>query len=908
VTYQLPSNYSSLTVTWSSESSGYATNATITADVKSIPIFTDTGTGEVNQARIILRALDGNYITSGNIIDIHDRFQIECTDLGGNSYDRTFEVIDIIPSQSKSEGTLLTLDCLGIEYHTQQIHMSKPYYFENAFNVVKDIGDIYEENNGSKQPLISSHDSVWNNTLGNDAPKYTVNNYEYGIAEDSCYNRWMDVLEKLGASVSSGGALTFFELSFTTPTVNQIALRFRASGDNTPTVTLKNAKVTNPKTVGEQEGMLSNPTGTNVLAWGSPEHGTLPVGYSKYFSGTEFFTFRPEWVSGLTGGYPQDAIVKVTTASTQISKHYISLVDSNTQTPGNPSFWTQIDMSDSQGEVNGDNVQYSPWTDGKAQYWKNSMANPSGTTNFAWDCNLVIWDDGYFRTWVDARATSDSALTSLIDNGSANEGYAFDYTDVTTLPRGFRVLVDSGSSSPSDALANFGNMIAEWTGSEWRKKYSFDSTNDKVQIAVLDEAKIYQGDNFGTTPTWTALDTADYGNDCFHPVTSITNTTGIDLVNGVARPDITDSTNHPDITKYGSPFGTNIDSALKFTYTWNSIGSADINTQTGDYYKRGGWANFRLPYPVNDYNTISDTVGGLYKPSTIDLQNMHNLSDGNRGFNQGDSSEDLGAINGVAFWLKFSNSSVADIDANDQFRVFMIDTSDNVVYADFNIEFRDHWEDIRIPISSFRVYRGRTPAHGLDNAFTLVPPKDLSAVNQFEPRNVKFVGIQWQLSYDEYDRYNPVAATIESGSVETLVNAVAGGTIDLYIDGFRFTKPLLVTSGKNLTRNLEPNFLQRGNITNYWQLLNDAKSQLEIEQFRHKEYNIETSGDDIFDIPFGDSFLLENDNLVYLSSPNSNESTNKIQLVAKRVEYSITKPEQGIGGLRRRINGSKVFT
>src|SRR6056300_1459772 len=161
----MPSNYSSLTVTWFDETGGYVTSADITSDVKSIPQFTDTGTGEVNSARVVIRALDGAYNVSGNIIDVFDRIQIQCTDLGGNTYDRTFEVIDIIPSVSKSEGALLTLDCLGIEYHTQHVHVSKPFYFENAYNVVSDLGDMYEENNGTRQPVISNHNTVWNGSV-----------------------------------------------------------------------------------------------------------------------------------------------------------------------------------------------------------------------------------------------------------------------------------------------------------------------------------------------------------------------------------------------------------------------------------------------------------------------------------------------------------------------------------------------------------------------------------------------------------------------------------------------------------------------------------------------------------------------------------------------------------------------
>ena len=907
MTWQLPSNYSSLTVTWYDATDSYSTTANITPDVKAIPLFTDTGTGEVNQARIILRALDGKYIVSGNIIDVYDRFHITCTDLGGNVYNRFFEVIDMIPSQGKGEGTLLTIDCLGIEYHLQHIHCSKPYYFENAFNVLKDLGDIYNENRGSLQPELTNNNTDWDTINGNGLPKFTSNNYEFGIAEDKVYNRMLDVVDKLGASVDAGGALTFYDLSFRAITKDTITMRARQSGDNTSFVTVKNAKVTNPKTVGEQEGMLSNPTGTNVLAWGSSEHGTLPVDYSKYFSGTEYFYFRPEWDNTVT--YPQNAKVKVTDTTNKTEKHYKSDINNNTSTP--PTNWTQFDMSDSVGEVNGDNVQYSPWTDGKSQYWKNSMANPRGATQFAWDQNIVIWDEGFFRTWVNARATSNAALDLLATSGN---GYSYNGTR-TGLPRGFRVLVNGTGSG---VLANFDNMVVEWTGSEWRKKYQFEgdasdvTVNSKVQVAVLDEGKIYEDTiTAGPTHSWASLDSSQLGNDCFHPITSVTEVDGFDKINNIERAAYTDSssvTGRPDITKAGAAFSQNIDSALKFTYQWTNIGTDIVNsldTQTGSYYKKGAWACFQLPYPVCDYNSVG-TVGNLYYPATLDVQNMHNTSNNNRGYNQGDESEDLGTINGIAFWINFTNNF--DANANDLFRVFMIDTSDNIVYADFNIEFRNHWEDIWIPISTFKSYRGRIPAYGAKNLIDMKVPKELNNVNQFEWRNVKFVGIQWQVSYDEFGRYNPLDTIIENGNVVLLGQHIGGGTIDLYIDGFRFTKPLLVTSGQDSTRNLEPNFLQRSNISNYWQLKNDVLAQLEIEKFQHMEFNIESSGDDIFDINFADSFLLENDQLVYVASPDSDETTNKIKLVAKRIEYSITKPREGNGGLRRRMNGSKVFT
>ena len=56
--------------------------------------------------------------------------------------------------------------------------------------------------------------------------------------------------------------------------------------------------------------------------------------------------------------------------------------------------------------------------------------------------------------------------------------------------------------------------------------------------------------------------------------------------------------------------------------------------------------------------------------------------------------------------------------------------------------------------------------------------------------------------------------------------------------------------------------MQFPNIEVYDQLKNAVKSQLEIEKFKHKEFVIDSSGDDVFDIDFGDSFFLLNDNLV----------------------------------------------
>jgi len=413
--------------------------------------------------------LDGNYNTTGSVkFAEFDRIRIEITDLGNNSYDRFFEIISIIPTISKGEGTIITLECLGTEYHTQQIHMVKPYYFEDHFTAAKDIGAIYNSNRGSRQPTLTDHDTIWDDVKGNDLPNFTANNYEFGLNEDTCYNRWIDLIDGVGAPVSAGGALTFYELSFQTTGINVIRFRLRRSGDNTAIKTIQNAKVTNPKTVGTQEGELSNPTGTNVLAWGSSEHGTLPVDNSRYDSKLMQFVFRPEWVTSTL--YAVDARVKDTPTTTVAAKHYKCLIEHTSGSSLSVDLaagrWVQIDMS----EEFGDTIQYSPFTDGRPTTWSNHGADPDRTTytNAAWfDINVVVNEEEYFRTWVDVMANTDAQLDDFIDKvgDGTNIGYAYDGGTTSNLPRGFRVLVVDNVSpftgAASGELANFANMVVD---------------------------------------------------------------------------------------------------------------------------------------------------------------------------------------------------------------------------------------------------------------------------------------------------------------------------------------------------------------------------------------------------------------------------------------------------------------
>ncbi len=134
------------------------------------------------------------------------------------------------------------------------------------------------------------------------------------------------------------------------------------------------------------------------------------------------------------------------------------------------------------------------------------------------------------------------------------------------------------------------------------------------------------------------------------------------------------------------------------------------------------------------------------------------------------------------------------------------------------------------------------------------------------------------------------------------------------IDSLNFAKRILVSvsdeaDGRETDRNIEPPFMQRNQIFSYSQLRSDAASELELAKFRRRQFDVVTQG--AFDIRFGESFFYTNPRIVFLPADEQTdpgESENTIKLVAKKIEYSLTKNQGGIGGIVRKIYGSKRFT
>ena len=961
---------------------------TITNDVISIPKFTDTGSGEVNEATLVLNAVNGQFIkasiNSRTEIKQFDRIRILVDDgLGtggtqGGIYDKVFFVMKKQPIKSKDSGVRLQLELLGIESFLQRVMYSKPSYFEKPWDVFKDIAELYESNRGTNSASIMPELVDYDNDTYNKLPKNIVNSYDYGINEDTCFDRMSDLIDSMGSSFAAGGVLDFFDLKFTpaNATGTQVRPNVFSSGNEYANgtiggqtiITINNSTAVN---VGETDGGINSKTGTQVLAWGAADSGSLPTDFSKFSARQQWWNlFFPDFDSGASYGQGS----KVSHVVSGVRNNYISNINSNTSTP--PTNWTL----QTPAIYYGDDYQYSPWTSGKAtSVFRNSAADPTasyglsgGTCPMFFDHNIVI-NDGYFwRTTADAKSTSDAI--GAIHGSQVPEECLYDsYSGVTrngtgdAFYRGFRVLcvgnptanggtyfgysAASASAAKDDNGKLIANSVLQYDGTKWMVyarpyKDQFLSpgasltgggTNDPVgvQCVIFHEGKTYRFNKAGNS-AWDDITNDDMGNDSLHPVDLISGSYKITNIPGVLanygddkdNPKDVDSTTGPYRSDpwSGSPKAVNADSAVEVQYTWDPVAitildanplSGLINRTGKDYYQCGAYMSLRFPLPTTAFNSITEGVGDLYgggtntdnpkEPATLDVQNMHLTHDGERGFNQ-TTSEDLGQLSAIAFNMKlryeqfFPGAStftdvIGEDGANFKMRCMLLDTDDNCVIQDFTIFFNDLWQSVSLPIGGFEIFKAREPRYNTNTQYFFEQPKGIDVQNIFVWRNLKSISIYTLGAYDDFGRYAPGLGVFTNGANDAM-------RIRLALDSLRFVKPLFVSTGKVDTDVIQSEFLEKPEIGNYEQLLSDATAEQQKQLHQHIEYDVGTTGR--FDVGFGDYFNLADSEIIpAFTNPSSSAGT--VKLVAKRIEYSITKPVNGAGGFLRRIKGIRRF-
>ena len=880
-----------------------STETDITSFIIGLPLYTSVGNSEINNGRIVLDSPNKEFILTAPILHKYDNIRIQGTTFDGTSYDHVYDIMKIIPSEGDTDGTRVELVLLGQEHHINKINYSKTHYFEGTAEVIQDIGDNYNSNKQSKQPTLSGHNVV---DSENEAPtsSFQTSIYSYGINEEDGLSRVLETTDKLGSSVDAGGALDFFDVKFDTDNTDydNITINVFPSGSKGSNIILEDTESVN---TGEAEGGIEAEEATIITSWGAVDQGTLPIQHSQYKSREQRFPLQPSWVTTETyqsGSNVQDEGV-----------NYISIQNNNQgQKPSSTigTFWNVVTQNDYFGNF----VQYSPWTVDKARLWRNSGSNSEGALlnvipygPSCFDSNLVIFDeeDGYNSVQVDTKDT---------DPANIDSDYLYSGTDVY---RGIVLLVN-GTAQGILATDQFGtgagndrndisytNSISIYTGAEWRVLYS---AHDGLQCNIIDEGRPYEF----TSSTWSIVADGFNVNHVFHPHDGIINVDSPIQTSGTAL---------------------NAESAIRVRYDYNLIQIAQADSEA--FYKVGAWLNFRFPFPITTKGEIGENVGQLYggakkigdvpnldkEPATLDIQNMNATHDGFRGFIHGESSEDYGPISSLDFLMKidyqaiplFGISYFTTTEANFNMRCIIKDTNDNAVFQNFVLNINGKWEPIHLPISAFEVYRARKPLGGFLQAFT--PLKKIEALQIFEWRNAKSIVIQTQDSYDDNGRYSPFSPSNPNSGKYSNVTIAGFETsnvrrIDLYLDAFRFTKPLLVNTGIPADRAIEKSALEKPDINDYYQLQSDAFAELRKSTFPRVEFVITTQGR--YDIEFGDSFYYRSKTLIpeefwSTDSPDANNN-NTIKLVARKIEYSISDAEDNEGGFLRTITGVRRFT
>jgi len=374
----------------------------------------DVGTGEIKSVRLILDANFGKFVTSAPIITQFDKIEVKITDEDSNVYDEIYEVDKVVPVKNAGEGYAIELECLAQEQWLQKIDFAKQFEQASATTVSKDIIDFYNDIKGTTQPLIENHDVF---TAGNnELPRFTANDYDFGVAEIKCYEALLELVEGLGASVANRGAADFFEIYFESNIADPTKLNFKAfssGGDPGHPNAGAEVTITDTNSVNEAptEGGIDSITGSLIKAWAKKGTGTLPSSVESFHGGLIAFLLTPDHIVGVT--YPLG--VRVQKDGTVFQAN----VETSTTPPG--AAWDTKIFVDIQGAANG----YSEWTEGKADEWKSSGSDPSNTFRGlgCYDANMVINDGLRSMSWAHIKSTPVRGLLTMVGKKRPSPSY-----------------------------------------------------------------------------------------------------------------------------------------------------------------------------------------------------------------------------------------------------------------------------------------------------------------------------------------------------------------------------------------------------------------------------------------------------------------------------------------------------
>lgn len=890
--------------------------------------YHETGNEEISSARMLLNGHFGRFVKDTLVIggvtfpkiNFFDRIYLSFIDDDGTEVEDVMEVRILHPEETEGKATVLSLELDNQGWSFFQIHNLKQYERQSGFEIIKDNCDVFQSPDvrGTAQPTIEGQDQVFSfggdykSSFGIAASQATAIDFDFSNAEFYMGDAVNETLDWLGAPISVGGELEYFDWRFI-PKYNHSAGTFldvmrimvRKSGDVPGAkVVLDKDDVTEIIKMTDVRGTLHHERATQVYAFADPNAGSLSTSFARYFGEKDFHFSAKDW----TDGRVYKAVMRVQDAGVV----YEANID-HTATPGNRppnvTFWTVRTFAPG--------FDYSFWTKSKPQYWLNSGAGyidqqvfPATGRACQHDANLVIRDLDHRRTYVDIQANdlqTASIPADLVLEGGSRVMYRAFRIRVLTPTVGQVFAQNSGNDRRGKTYTNAivqhnGNVF---TGTDEFKNWDvFEAAKDDLECTDLRTGRCF---TFNPAVVGLVNKVAIGGRQGgwqeggYTPDIVPGSTTGGLWVNNLIFDclhdyDILDLT--PDQPDFGSAQGIEAgslgaNSAVRVKYT-----------TTAGSRKLGFWLNIAFPLPISGFGGFftTETVGEEYKPATIDFNNMHLSAAEKRGLNHGLDArsrgvEDFGKINGIRLYLKIIglNAGGFDIIQGDiKVRIAVFDTSDNVVIngQPVSVNFMKNYEEITVPTDGLQIYRGRA-------GLAFIPIQELEILDIFANRNVKRIAIFSAESYDEEGRYNPLP--------NNRFTIQLFGSVEAQLDGFHFVKPLSATTqesdvqGSKPSRNLEAPPKNYPHISNYRQLKNAVRTQLEIEKFKRVEYKIKRGMK--LNVRFGEEFTLKHPRLVHDTDVAPND---EVDLICKENIITINKGK-GIGGFMVTTIGVKRF-
>ncbi|MBL4817984.1 MAG: hypothetical protein JKY15_01955 [Deltaproteobacteria bacterium] len=595
-----------------------------------------------------------------------------------------------------------------------------------------------------------------------------------------------------------------------------------------------------------------------------------------------FFTKAVDWVTATS--YTIYDIIKVGDIAYEALQSHTS---SSGNKPANDSFWVRINFVPT--------TDYSPQTKGNAQYWINALggyvdANTNNGKTAYIDHNSIIKDKNHPRTDVDGVYLDSASIPVHLKKLIGGTRYPID---------GLRILVNGVGLNDFAAIDDngliFDNTIAVFrdpqglgTTGVWfvLEHWGAATNDDEVYDYEKGDSWTYNhcltGLNLDGTCTgarsgvWSlgaytiigaaAVFQANGQFDCVHPVKFDVGAGRVAVGNSKISEDDVDS---------------------------NSAVFIQFEPDTADSKKIAG-LNWTAMMPRNEnfipYNTV--TIGEKISLSVIDFLNKHKTHLGKKEW-FGPGVEDYMDIQGFAFFQKIDEVFLGLLPrptGNYKMLIWLVDENDNKITIDYLQKKRGSATPLTASLGKRKIQ------HSVPGISTFIRANEPEVLEIFDFEKVRRGGIETAESFDQDDRFrtfltdpNPLNLSRFTGSSE----------LTLSIDGFRLTKPLVVTNvddeNNKPDRNIPSELISAPDVVSYSQAKNLVRNLVPILNHEKDEFPIVKKFSN--DVGWGDSVYYEDSEAV---DDTTDGKANTIKMVVDNNFISISKGGDGApGGFRQ---------